>query len=45
MATAKLKDFSSYYNEAGTAEIQALTKQLEGQLEELRKQDEAGSAD
>jgi plasmid stabilization system protein ParE len=45
MATAKLKDFYSYYNEAGTAEIQALTKQLEGQLEELRKQDEAGSAD
>ena len=45
MATAKLKDFHSYYNETGTAEIQSLTKQLEGQLEELKKQDEAGGAD
>ena len=45
MATARLKDFYSYYNETGTAEIQALTKQLQGQLEELRKQDDDGSAD
>lgn len=40
MATAKLKDFSSYFNSTSTGEVQALTKQLQSQLEELRKQDE-----
>jgi hypothetical protein len=45
VAGAKLKDFNSYYNEDKTGEIQALTKQLRGQLEEAMAQDATGSAE
>ena len=42
LSTSRLKDFFSYYNEEGNAEVQALTKRIQQQLEELRKQDAEG---
>jgi len=42
---AKIKDFFSYYNEEGTGEIQALTKHIQEQLEEIRKQEEENGGD
>lgn len=42
LAKSKLKDFNTYYNEEQTGEVQALTKQIQNQLDELRKQDEEG---
>lgn len=44
-AKASLADFYSYYNEKGTGEIQALTKQVENTLAELKQMDETGWSD
>lgn len=44
-ARAKLKDFATYYNDAETGAIQALTKRVQDQLEEIRKQEEENGAD
>ena len=41
-AKASLEDFYSYYNEAGTGEVQALTKQIQNTLAELKQMDETG---
>ena len=43
-ARARLLDFSSYYNEAATGEVQALTKQVNGLLDQLYQQDADGGA-
>ena len=45
LSSARLKDFFSYYDEAGKAEVQALTTRIQDQLAELRKQDELGNAE
>lgn len=44
-AKASLADFYSYYNEKGTGEVQALTKQINNTLAELKQMDETGWSD
>ena len=38
-ARARLKDFSTYYNDENTGEVQKLTERVRAQLEEIRKQE------
>lgn len=44
-ARAQLRDFSSYYNQAGTAAVQDLTRQLKGTLDQLYQMDATGTSD